>query len=140
MYSTWRRLPPCVGVAPAPLTDTPPAFHSRASACFSMILRPNFIYLAIFTEGSVTAVLYIIPLITQLLANKKENLSQGVFLQFICYHSLCYSAEKYSSPNRRRFSSPSSLSSLFLFLTSDDNAAFCQELKSSCFPRIFKLI
>ena len=35
-----------VGVVPAPLTDTPPAFHSREK-CF-MILKPNFIYLAIF--------------------------------------------------------------------------------------------
>lgn len=36
---------------------------------------------------NVTSVLYIIPLITQLLANKKENLTQGVFWQFICYRS-----------------------------------------------------
>ena len=33
-------------VVPAPLTDTPLAFHSREKC--SMILRPNFIYSAIF--------------------------------------------------------------------------------------------
>ena len=56
---------------------------------------------------------------------------------FICYRSKCFSAEKYSSPNRRRFTSPSLLlSSLFLFLTS----TFCWELKSPYFPRILKLI
>ena len=55
-------------------------------------------------------------------------MTQCVFIQFICYLSECFSAEKYSSPNRHRFSSPSSLlSSLFLFLTGD-NSAFCVEI------------
>ena len=71
----------------------------------------------------------------------KENLTMVYFLQFICYRSLCFSAEKYSSPNRWRFASPSSLlSSIFLFLTGDDNSAFCQELKSPYFPRILNFV
>ena len=36
----------------------------------------------------VTVVLYIIPLIKRLLANKKDNLTQCVFLQCICYRSV----------------------------------------------------
>lgn len=39
---------PRVGVAPAPLTASPQRFTAKRSACFSMILRPNFIYLVIF--------------------------------------------------------------------------------------------
>ena len=73
---------------------------------------------------NVTIVLDIIPLITRLLASTEKNLTQFVFSQCICYRSKCFSAEKYRLPNRRRFSSPSSLlCSLFLFLTGDDNSS-----------------
>ena len=59
---------------------------------------------------------------------------------FLC-PSFSISSTSLLSKTLCRFSSPSSLlSSLYLFLTGDDNSAFCQEVKSLYFPRILKLM
>ena len=65
----------------------------------------------------------------------KKNFTQCVFLQCICYHSQCFSAEKYSSPNRRCFASPSSLLSSLSLLDRWRQLSLLPRLKITIFSQ-----
>ena len=87
-----------------------------------------------------TAVLCIIPLITRLLANTKKKKTSHSVAFYNLFVTINGVFQQRNIVRQTDFAPPSSqLSTLFLFLTNDDNSACFQDSESLYFPKMLKL-